>query len=120
MSQIIILDAGGQYCHLLARRIRELGVESHIKPLDTNLDVLAAADGLIISGGPKSVLEPHAPRLPPGGFELGVPILGICYGHQLLANSMAGGEVTRGAAREYGPAVLSLSFKVFQRRARSG
>ena len=106
MQGIAVLDAGGQYCHLLARRIREVGVQSHVLPIDTSSDHLAGISGIIISGGPRSVTETGSPRVHPSVLSMGVPILGICYGHQLLAATMPGGIVKPSYSREYGLAKL--------------
>jgi GMP synthase (glutamine-hydrolysing) len=106
---IAVLDAGGQYCHLLARRVREAGVQSHVLPINTTADQLAGIDGIIISGGPRSVTEPDSPRIHPSILSLGVPILGICYGHQLLAATLPGGAVKPSYSREYGLAKLNLT-----------
>ena len=106
---IAVLDFGGQYCHLIARRIRDLRVYSEILPGDAGPEELRALGdrmvlkGLILSGGPASIYEPGAPSLQPGVLELGLPVLGICYGHQLLAHVL-GGEVRRGHVAEYGVA----------------
>jgi GMP synthase (glutamine-hydrolysing) len=108
MQGIAVLDAGGQYCHLLARRVRETGVQSHVLPMDTNARELAGISGIIISGGPRSVTESSSPRVHPSILSMGVPILGICYGHQLLAASMPGGAVKPSYSREYGLATLRL------------
>jgi GMP synthase (glutamine-hydrolysing) len=105
---IAVLDAGGQYCHLLARRVREAGVQSHVLPIDTSADQLAGIAGIIISGGPRSVTEAGSPRVHPSILSIGVPILGICYGHQLLAATMPGGIVKPSYSREYGLAKLRL------------
>ncbi len=109
MQGIAVLDAGGQYCHLLARRVREVGVQSHVLPIDTTADQLGAVSGIIISGGPRSVTEPDSPRIHPSILSMGVPILGICYGHQLLAATMPGGVVKPSYSREYGMANLQLA-----------
>ncbi len=106
---IAVLDFGGQYCHLIARRVRELHVYSEVLPGDVSAGELEALGervvlkGLILSGGPASVYEPGAPKLDLSVLGLGLPVLGICYGHQLLAH-MLGGEVKRGKAAEYGVA----------------
>ena len=109
MHGIAVLDAGGQYCHLLARRIREVGVQSHVLPIDTSADQLDGISGIIISGGPRSVTETGSPRVHPSILSMGVPILGICYGHQLLAATMPGGIVKPSYSREYGLAKLRYS-----------
>ena len=109
MNGIAVLDAGGQYCHLLARRIRELHVQSHVLPIGTSAEVLDGVSGIIISGGPRSVTEAESPRINPSIFDLDVPVLGICYGHQLLAATLPGGAVTPSSSREYGTARLRLA-----------
>jgi GMP synthase (glutamine-hydrolysing) len=106
---IAVLDAGGQYCHLLARRVREVGVQSHVLPIDTSAAQLAGIGGIIISGGPRSVTEAGSPRVHQSILSMGVPILGICYGHQLLAASMPGGVVKPSYSREYGLAKLKFA-----------
>jgi GMP synthase (glutamine-hydrolysing) len=82
------VDLGAQYAQLIARRVREAHVYSEIVPHDASASELAARRpaGLILSGGPASVYEEGAPQLDPGVFDLGVPVLGICYGHQLVAH----------------------------------
>ena len=105
MSQIVVLNAGGQYCHLIARRIRELGVHATVADIDTPAARLADARGLIISGGPASVVEASSPAVDPGIYRLGIPILGICYGHQLLARDLQG-RVEPGVTKEYGHSSL--------------
>ncbi len=108
MHGIAVLDAGGQYCHLLARRVREVGVQSHVLPIDTPAEQLAGISGVIISGGPRSVTEAASPRIHLSILTMGVPILGICYGHQLLAATMPGGVVKPSYSREYGFAKLKI------------
>jgi GMP synthase (glutamine-hydrolysing) len=108
---IAVLDAGGQYCHLLARRVRELGAQSHVLPIDTPAERMSGISGIIISGGPRSVTEKDSPRTHPSILSMGVPILGICYGHQLLAATMPGGVVKPSYSREYGFARLRLGSK---------
>ncbi len=102
-ERVVVLDFGGQYTQLIARRVRECHVFCEILPYSTPLDVLRAhaPKGIILSGGPASVYEPNAPRVEPALFETGIPLLGICYGHQLMAQ-MLGGEVQPAAHREYG------------------
>ena len=109
MDNIVILDCGSQYTQLIARRVRELKVHSEILPYDATIDQITSRKptGLIISGGPRSVLEPNSPRLADGFFDLKIPILGICYGMQLAALTY-GGIVRRSAAREYGKAILQV------------
>ena len=106
MQKILILDFGGQYNQLIARRVREQQVYCEVRPFDTPLEEIRRFDpiGLIFTGGPDSVYRPGAPRPDPGVFTLGLPILGICYGCQLLAQ-MLGGEVRPAesdSAREFG------------------
>src|SRR5262249_21324562 len=105
---IAVLDAGGQYCHLLARRVREIGVQSHVLPIDATADELGPISGIIISGGPRTVPEAGSPSIHPSILSMSVPILGICYGHQLLAATLAGGVVKPSFSREYGLANLQL------------
>jgi GMP synthase (glutamine-hydrolysing) len=106
---IAVLDAGGQYCHLLARRVREVGVQSHVLAIDTTADQLEGISGIIISGGPKSVTEAGSPRIDASILSMGVPVLGICYGHQLMAATMPGGIVKPSYSREYGLAKLNVA-----------
>ena len=100
---IAILDYGSQYTQLIARRIREREVYSEIIRCDTTAADLAAHPpaGVILSGGPNSVFEEGAPTVDPAIFEMGVPVLGICYGMQLMSQTL-GGKVVPGAEREYG------------------
>ncbi|GEO24540.1 GMP synthase [glutamine-hydrolyzing] [Alicyclobacillus acidoterrestris] len=112
MSQhevVVVLDFGGQYNQLIARRIRELNVFSELLPHDVSVSELRAKNlkGIIFSGGPKSVFAEDAPRVDPAIFELGVPVLGICYGMQLIAHTFHA-DVARGAVREYGRADLEI------------
>jgi GMP synthase (glutamine-hydrolysing) len=107
--QIFVLDAGGQYCHLIARKVRELGVSAEVRASDTPAAELSQARGLIISGGPSSVYEPGSPAIDPAILRLeGVAVLGICYGQQLMAY-VEHGVVEKGEKGEYGFAQLSLS-----------
>lgn len=108
--RILILDFGAQYTQLIARRIRELGVYCEIHPFDMSDAELRAfgARGVILSGGPESVGSPHAPRPHPAVYELGVPVLGICYGMQVMAQQL-GGRVAPGAEREFGYAEVTIT-----------
>ena len=106
---IAVLDYGSQYTQLICRRVREAQVYAEIVPwerADALLPQLRPA-GIILSGGPNSVYEPGAPTLPASVLEAGVPVLGICYGLQLLAHTL-GGQVAPGVEREYGPATLHV------------
>ncbi|MCS6953854.1 MAG: glutamine-hydrolyzing GMP synthase [Bryobacterales bacterium] len=105
--QIAVLDAGGQYCHLIARKVRELGVYAEVLPSETPTERLRGKKGVIISGGPSSVYEPGSPTVDPALFSEPVPVLGICYGLQLMAH-LLGGTVERGQKGEYGLAFLEL------------
>ncbi len=105
--QITVLDTGGQYTHLIARRVRELGVYADVQPSDTPSAELASRKGIIISGGPASVYEPNSPDIDPALPASQLPILGICYGHQLLAHHL-GGVVRPGERGEYGIAHVTV------------
>jgi len=107
---IVVLDFGAQYAQLIARRVRELKVFSLILPYDTPLDRLAAMKpkGIILSGGPASVYDDGAPKGDPRLFELGIPVLGICYGMQWMAESL-GGRTGPSGHREYGRTRLIVS-----------
>ena len=106
---VSILDFGSQYTQLIARRVRELGVYSEILPHDARWTrgERSHVKGLILSGGPDSVYRQGAPRPDPGLYELGLPILGICYGMQLVTH-LLGGEVAKAARREYGRSNLII------------
>ncbi|GBD23103.1 GMP synthase [glutamine-hydrolyzing] [bacterium HR29] len=106
---IVVLDFGSQYSMLIARRIRELNTYCELLPWHTPRESLAGHDlkGIILSGGPNSVYDEGAPRAPEWVFEAGVPVLGICYGMQLLAHQL-GGRVGPSLEREYGPARIEL------------
>jgi GMP synthase (glutamine-hydrolysing) len=106
---VLVLDFGAQYAQLIARRVRECHVYSEIVPFDMSLTELRARRpaGLVLSGGPASVYEEGAPGIDPAVFELGVPVLGICYGQQLMARSL-GGDVEATGAREYGGTDLAV------------
>lgn len=109
-EQIVILDFGSQYTQVIARRIRECHVYSTILRFDTPAHEIAALrpSGLILSGGPSSVYAANAPLPDKGIFNLGIPILGICYGVQILAQFL-GGKVEKGQKREYGKGTLSIN-----------
>ena len=103
---VLVLDFGGQYNQLIARRVREHNVYCEVKPYKTSIEEIKALNpiGIIFTGGPNSVYEEKSPKCDPALFELGVPVLGICYGCQLMAHTL-GGEVTAAqedTAREYG------------------
>jgi GMP synthase (glutamine-hydrolysing) len=110
---LLILDFGGQYCHLIGRRIRENSVYSEIVPYDItpneveklgeNLNV----KGIILSGGPSSVYEAHAPKLDPRILNMGLPVLGLCYGHQIIAQ-LSKGAVDSACCKEYGTADITV------------
>ena len=106
---VLILDYGSQYSQLIARRVRELGVYSELHPFNLSLDRLKERQpkAIILSGSPHSTYEEGAPISSPEIFALGVPVLGICYGLQLIAHQL-GGEVDRAARREYGHAELTV------------
>ena len=109
LGGIVVLDFGGQYTQLIARRIREQQVFSAILPCTASLADIRAYEpaGIILSGGPCSVYDPAAPVCDPGVLALGVPVLGICYGLQWIAH-MLGGKVERAERREYGRAEIDL------------
>ncbi len=111
-QKLIILDYGSQYTQLIARRARELHIFSQIVPCQTPVEELKRMNplGIILSGGPASVYDKNAPALDPAVFELEVPILGICYGLQLIAKAM-GGKVEPSPNREYGKATLHTGQK---------
>ena len=100
-KSIVILDFGGQYAHLIANRIRRLGAFSEIHEPEIPYEDLKNAAGIVLSGGPQSVYDESAPKTDPAIFTLGIPILGICYGHQWMAHTL-GGSVELGKIKEYG------------------
>ncbi|MBR6966829.1 MAG: gamma-glutamyl-gamma-aminobutyrate hydrolase family protein, partial [Clostridia bacterium] len=103
VQKILILDFGGQYTQLIARRVRECHVYSEVIPWNFPLDEIRVREpaGIILSGGPSSVHDENAPSVDPGIYSLGIPVLGICYGMQLTAH-LLGGAVERAKEREYG------------------
>ena len=111
-QKIVILNFGGQYTQLIARRVRECHVYSCVLPYDASLETIRAQNpvGVILSGGPASVLEQDAPRCDEGVYQLGVPVLGICYGMQLTAY-LLGGTVEKAAQREYGRITVTMDDK---------
>jgi GMP synthase (glutamine-hydrolysing) len=109
VEEVLVLDFGGQYSQLIARRIRECGVYSELLPATASLDSIRERKpkGLVLSGGPASVYEPGAPPFPTGLLELEIPILGICYGMQAMVQSL-GGKVEEAESGEFGRADLTL------------
>lgn len=109
-QKVIVLDFGAQYGQLIARRVRDLGVYSEIVPCDEEAAKIAALkpSAIILSGGPASVYAEDAPKIDPGVLELGVPILGFCYGHQTIAVEL-GGTVGHTEKGEYGAAALHVA-----------
>ena len=119
---ILILDFGGQYNQLIARRVRECNVYSEVVPYDITLEKIKEKNprGIIFTGGPSSVYGENAPRCADGIFELGIPVLGICYGMQLMTYTL-GGKVSKANKREYGTTNVtinneSLLFKGFENK----
>ena len=112
MDKIIILDFGSQYSHLICRRIREANVFCEIYPYNISSDQIKkiSPKGIIFSGGPASVYDPNSPKPDNKVFDLGIPILGICYGHQLIVDNFRG-KVKRSETREYGKATLQIDDK---------
>ncbi|MGE3277829.1 MAG: glutamine-hydrolyzing GMP synthase [Vicinamibacterales bacterium] len=106
---LLVLDFGSQFTQLIARRLRELSVYCEILPYNTSLETIRAKApvGIILSGGPKSVSEPDAPKCDPGVLELGLPTLGICYGMQLMTD-LLGGQVGSAPHREFGHARIAV------------
>jgi GMP synthase (glutamine-hydrolysing) len=106
---VVVLDFGGQYNQLIARRIRDLGVYSELLPYQTSVERLRelAPKGIIFSGGPASVYEEQAPLVDPAIYQLGIPIFGICYGMQMMSHQLQG-KVERADKREYGKAMVQF------------
>jgi GMP synthase (glutamine-hydrolysing) len=109
LGGVVVLDFGGQYTQLIARRIREQQVFSSILPCTTSMEELMKLEpvGVVLSGGPSSVYDPEAPKCDPKLLSLGVPVLGICYGMQWITHTL-GGKVERAERREYGRAQLNI------------
>ncbi|MEK9177208.1 MAG: glutamine-hydrolyzing GMP synthase, partial [Patescibacteria group bacterium] len=109
---IVVLNFGGQFAHLIARRVRDLGVKAEILHGDAGIREIQAYNpaGIIMSGSPHSVLE-KGPLPDKKIFELEVPVLGICYGHQAMAHILPGGKVSPGREREFGKEILSVKNK---------
>jgi GMP synthase (glutamine-hydrolysing) len=109
LGGVVVLDFGGQYTQLIARRIREQQVFSSILPCSTSMEELMKLEpvGVVLSGGPSSVYDPEAPKCDPKLLSLGVPVLGICYGMQWITHTL-GGKVERAERREYGRAQLNI------------
>jgi GMP synthase (glutamine-hydrolysing) len=108
VDTIVVLDFGGQYAHLIANRIRRLGVYSEIVQPDVDPATLHRFKGIILSGSPHSILNPQSPRFKSELLSLNIPVLGLCYGHQHLCSTL-GGSVCRGTIREYGRAQLNIT-----------
>ncbi len=109
-ERIAVIDLGGQYAHLIASKIRRLGAFSEIVSTDELQPekILSSFRGIILSGGPSSVYEPLAPSTPRKLLDIGLPVLGICYGHQLIMHQL-GGDVKNAHGKEYGPAEIQIS-----------
>lgn len=105
---IYVLDFGSQYSHLITRRVRELGVFAELVAPDISLDKVKEASGIILSGGPQNLSESDALRVDKEIFNLGIPVLGICYGQQLTAFEL-GGKIKAGKVREYGPTKVKVN-----------
>ncbi|MYI00632.1 MAG: GMP synthase (glutamine-hydrolyzing), partial [Acidimicrobiia bacterium] len=107
---VLVVDFGAQYAQLIARRVREAHIYSEIVPHSISADEITERQpgAVIFSGGPKSVHVEGSPRIDPDIYELGIPILGICYGAQLIAAQL-GGEVSRTGIGEYGRTAMSVS-----------
>lgn len=111
MDKVAVIDFGSQYAHLIANRLRRLGVYSEIILPETPVSQFRKFKGIILSGGPQSVYEPGAPTIDKKIFNLGIPVLGLCYGHHLIAH-LLGGKVEPGTTKEYGFAKLNVQKKI--------
>ena len=108
-EEVLVLDFGGQYSQLIARRIRECGVFAELLPITTSTEAILARNpkALVLSGGPASIHDPAAPALPEGLIDLGIPVIGICYGMQVMSHAL-GGRVESAAAGEFGRTELAV------------
>ncbi|MDD9953566.1 MAG: glutamine-hydrolyzing GMP synthase [Candidatus Woesearchaeota archaeon] len=104
---VAILDCGAQYAKVIDRRIRELGVESFLLPVDTPAETLKEYEAIILSGGPDSVNDDGSPRVDEAVFELGIPVLGVCYGMQLMAHHFQG-KIGQKETKEYGETIIAI------------
>ncbi len=109
-NKVLVLDFGGQYSQLIARRIREFNVYSMILPYNTDVEKIKEINpgGIIFSGGPNSVREEDSPKIDPAIYDLGIPIFGICYGMQLMTLQLPGGKVEKAEQGEYGKAKINI------------
>src|SRR6266704_2115185 len=109
LGGVVVLDFGGQYTQLIARRIREQQVFSAVLPCTSSLEEIRKLEpaGIVLSGGPSSVYDPEAPKCDPKVLALGIPVLGICYGMQWITHTL-GGKVEKAKRREYGRAHLKV------------
>ncbi len=109
---VLVIDFGAQYAQLIARRVRECSVYCEIVPYSCPLEKIKEMQpaAIILSGGPASVYVENAPKADAGIFELGVPVLGICYGHQFMCQTL-GGKVSSANIREYGKTAIELDVK---------
>ena len=116
MDTVLVLDFGAQYGHLIARCIRECHVFCEVIPHDASVDDIRARNpkAIVLTGGPASVYAPDAPQCDPGLFDLGVPVMGICYGIQIMAFQL-GGEVTPTERKEFGRAEIHVTVRLFAR-----
>jgi len=110
---IIIIDFGSQYNQLIARRVRECHIYCQILSPDTDIDYVRSLkpEGIILSGGPASIYEKQSPKIDKAIFDLGIPVLGICYGMQFMIHSL-GGTVKKAKKREYGFAELKIKTQI--------
>ena len=118
-QKVLVFDFGAQYGQLIARRVRDLHVYSEIVPCDITAEEVRemSPSAIILSGGPASVNAEDAPRVDPAIYELGVPVLGFCYGHQITAVTL-GGTVFHPEVGEYGPATLHVEGGALSRAPR--